>query len=186
MCRMPTRCYRLVRLSRYGKTSMGFCFKTISSRLECHRVFCAEHSILHRHPSKQEPVPTTERYNRHVHLDQIAEWERKAIDKIRRQANEARRPLIAPPTPIEPVSTLTNQLQSTTLTRLLTTSSSVEKQVCRRTVSCWFIRMLDDSLVDSDRSVWDTLRWNLGWNDQRWILDFSTRWNRLCETCVLR
>jgi hypothetical protein len=76
-----------------------------------------------------------ERYNRHVHLDQIAEWERKAIDKIRKQADEARRPLIAPPTPIISTATpttatiLVDQLRSTSLTRLISTCSSIDKPV---------------------------------------------------------
>ena len=92
--------------------------------VECHRIFCSQHSIAHRHERKQEQVPT-ERYNRHVHLDQIAEWERQAIDKIRKQADEARRPLIAPPTPI----ILVNEQHYGPLTRLLTISSNFDKQV---------------------------------------------------------
>ena len=100
--------------------------------LECHRIFCSRHSIIHRHPSKQDPLPSTERYNRHVHLDQIAEWERKAIDRIRQQANEARRPLIAPPTPITETSPSTpadTELNYAPLTRFLTSASSLMKQV---------------------------------------------------------
>jgi hypothetical protein len=99
--------------------------------IECHRIFCSRHSIIHRHQLKQEQPPT-ERYNRHVHLDQIAEWERKAIEKIRKQADEARRPLIAPPTPItqtSPSILLVNEPHYGPLTRLLTTSSSFGKQV---------------------------------------------------------
>lgn len=68
----------------------------------------------------------SERYNRHIHFDQIAEWERKAIDKIRKQANEARRPLIAPPTPITPnesPSSLINDIRSPSLTKLLSSTS---------------------------------------------------------------
>ncbi|CAF4524443.1 unnamed protein product [Rotaria sp. Silwood2] len=94
---------------------------------ECHRIFCSRHSIIHRHQSKQEQ-PSTERYNRHVHLDQIAEWERKAIDRIRKQADEARRPLIAPPTPItqtSPSTILINELGNASLTQLSTTSSNI-------------------------------------------------------------
>ena len=81
---------------------------------------------------KQEEIPPTERYNRYVHLDQIAEWERKAIEKIRKQADEARRPLIAPPTPVtqtSPSTILVNELNYAPLTRLLTHSSNLEKQV---------------------------------------------------------
>jgi len=99
--------------------------------IECHRIFCSRHSIIHRHQSKKEQIPS-ERYNRHVHLDQIAEWERKAIDKIRKQADEARRPLIAPPTPISqtsPSTMLINELQYAPLTQLLTSSSNFQKQV---------------------------------------------------------
>ncbi|CAF3865774.1 unnamed protein product [Adineta steineri] len=97
---------------------------------ECHRVFCSRHSIIHRHQLIQTP-PSTERYNRHVHLDQIAEWERKAIEKIRKQADDARRPLIAPPTPMNetsPSPVLVNEQQSGPFTRLLTASSNFEKQ----------------------------------------------------------
>ncbi|CAF0986330.1 unnamed protein product [Rotaria sordida] len=97
---------------------------------ECHQIFCSRHSIIHRHQLKQEQ-PLSERYNRHIHLDKIAEWERKAIDKIRKQADEARRPLIAPPTPINqtsPSTILINELRNVSLTQLLTTSSNIEKQ----------------------------------------------------------
>ncbi|UJR29155.1 hypothetical protein I4U23_010369 [Adineta vaga] len=94
---------------------------------ECQRIFCNQHCILHRHDQLGQEPPT-ERYNRHVHLDQIAEWERKAIDKIRKQADEARRPLIAPPTPItqpSPSTILVNEHYSGPFSRLL---STLEKQ----------------------------------------------------------
>ena len=164
MCRMPTRCYRLVRLSRFVGTSNSASSK-IRSSLECQRIFCGEHSIAHGHPSKQEAAPV-ERYNRHVHLDQIAEWERRAIEKIRRQANEARRPLIAPPTPIEPPSTVTNPLQSTTLTRLLTVSSTIRKQVSRSRRRSASNSDNHHSLVTSHRSIRIAVRRNVGRNDQ--------------------
>jgi len=85
-------------------------------------MFCSRHSIIHRHQSKQEQIPT-EKYNRHVHLNQIAEWE---------QADEARHPLIAPPTPItqtSPSTILINELHYAPFTRLLISSSNFDKQV---------------------------------------------------------
>ncbi|CAF1325124.1 unnamed protein product, partial [Adineta ricciae] len=96
---------------------------------ECQRIFCNQHCIIHRH--EQLRVEPTERYNRHVHFDQIAEWERKAIDRIRKQADEARRPLIAPPTPISqtlPSSALVNEHSSGPFSRFLSTSSTFDKQ----------------------------------------------------------
>lgn len=103
----------------------------IVESVECFQIFCHEHCIVHRHQSKdEENLP--ERYNRQIHLDQIAEWERKAIERIQRQANEARRPLIAPPTPISPpdsMSNLVDQLKSASLTRLFTKTSSIDKEV---------------------------------------------------------
>jgi len=115
----------------------GFGFEIRSSNIhiwiiiECHRIFCTRHSIIHRHQSKQEQV-STEKYNRHVHLDQITEWERKAIDKIRKQADEARRLLIDPPIPItetSPSTILINELPYAPFTRLLTSSSNFDQQV---------------------------------------------------------
>ena len=103
-----------------------------SFSLECSRLFCSRHSIAHRHPSLGERI-TGERYNRHAHLDRIAEWERKAIERIRKQADDARRPLLAPPTPFTetpPLTAVNNELSYSPLVQLLTGSSNTRKQVC--------------------------------------------------------
>ncbi len=119
----------MVYLSRFG-------FEIRSSNIdiwifiECHRMFCSRHSIIHRHQSKQEQIPT-EKYNRHVHLDQIAEWE---------QADEARHPLIAPPTPITQTSPSTILIAP--FTRLLISSSNFDKQVLINYLILFFCSLL--------------------------------------------
>ena len=114
-------------VSRIGKSIIRSLF------VECHRLFCSRHSIAHRHPSLGERI-SGERYNRHVHLDRIAEWERKAIERIRKQADDARRPLLAPPTPITetpPLTMLDDEVHYSPLAQLLTSSSDAGKQVRR-------------------------------------------------------
>lgn len=130
--------------------------------VECQRTFCSRHSLTHRHPPQRATPPPTERYDRHVHLDQIAEWERRAIDRIRKQADEARRPLIAPPTPISPTPpspTLVNESPSEILSRLLSTSSNFEKQVPRDSLAFF---TAGDLLGTGDRSFGIVVRRNIG------------------------